>query len=331
MNNIDQFHLLKILGDDQRLAILRRLMDGPATLSQLGDHFGTSPAHIRHHLKVLEKAGLVELNSTHAVRGFLEKYYRATQQAYLVQMTILPEASENRTIPVLGSNDPALQQLLVQFQPPTPERPGLIFLNLDSLEGLVKLREGVCNMATIHLYAAENGVYNKPYVHYFFPGEEMVLVRLYQREEGFLLPPGNPLGIQGVNDFTRQGIRIVNRERGAGTRVWLDYTLHKLGSSPEQLIGYANEVRSHQEVAHAVASGNADVGVGLPASAQLYGLDFIPLFSEPYELVISQRAYMDQRFSQFFDFIASKQFQEDIQRHPGYHGLEDRGQAASIF
>lgn len=331
MNNTLQFQHLKVLGDSQRLAILRRLMKAPATLSQLGEHFGASPAHIRHHLKILEKAGLVELSSTHAVRGFLEKYYRATQQAYLVQLTILPDTSEERPLLVLGSNDPALRDILLQQPFPAPVRPGCLILNLDSLEGLVKLREDVCTMATIHLLASDDGIYNKPYVQHFFPGEEMALIRLYQREEGFLLPAGNPLKIHDVNDLARSGIRIVNRERGAGTRVWLDATLHRLGIHSDQVVGYANEVSSHQEVAQTVAMGNADLGIGLPASAQQYGLEFLPLFSEPYELVLSLRSYKDQRFSHLFDFIASKQFQDSIQRHPGYHGLQDRGQATIII
>jgi molybdate-binding protein len=329
MNTINQLGQLKSLGDKQRLAILRYLMAKPASLSQLGDHFGESPAHIRHHLKVLEAAGLVELISTRPVRGFIEKYYRATHQAYLVQMSILPESTGNRPIPILGSNDPALQQVFEKISP-SPEDPACFLINLDSLEGLVRLREGICEMATVHLLAAEEHEYNRPYVRHMFPGEAMVLIRLYQREQGLLVQAGNPLNISSVSDLSRPGIRLINRERGAGTRVWLDDALERQGIARDQINGYANDVRSHIEVARMIAQGNADVGIGLPSSARHFGLDFIPLFEEPYELVLTQKVYTDPRFSRFFDMIASKQFQEEIQAQAGYHGLQNRGQARLI-
>ncbi len=329
MQKIDQLQQLKILGDAQRLAILRRLMDQPATLSQLGEHLGESAAHIRYHLKALEGAGLVDLISTNPVRGFLEKYYRASERAYLIQMTILPETADRRPVLILGSNDPALQFALGKLDP-SPENPACVFLNLDSLEGLIKLREGICEMATVHLLDAQNGDYNRSYVRHFFPGEEMALVRLFQREEGLLVQSGNPLQICRIEDLARPGVRLVNRERGAGTRVWLDVALAKLGILADRIVGYYNEATSHLEVAQAIASGKADVGIGLPSSAPAYGLEFIPLFAEPYDLVLTRKAYATPRFSRFFDQLASSLFQEGIQGFTGYHGLQDRGQVTFV-
>jgi molybdate-binding protein/DNA-binding HxlR family transcriptional regulator len=329
MQKIDQLQQLKVLGDAQRLAILRRLMDRPATLSQLGEHLGESAAHIRHHLKALEGVGLVALSSTNPVRGFLEKYYRATERAYLIQMTILPETADAHPSLILGSNDPALQSVLGSLAP-SPETPACVFLNLDSLEGLVKLREEVCEMATVHLLDAQNGEYNRAYVQHFFPGEEMALIRLFQREEGLLVQSGNPLQIRSIADLTRPGMRLVNRERGAGTRVWLDAALGKLGIPGDRIAGYAFEVHSHLEVGQAIAAGKADVGIGLPSSAAASGLEFIPLFAEPYDLVLPRTAYADPRFAVFFDQLASRLFQESIQGFAGYHGLQDRGQVTFI-
>jgi putative molybdopterin biosynthesis protein len=324
MQKIDQLQQLKVLGDAQRLAILRRLMDRPATLSQLGEHLGESAAHIRHHLKALEGIGLVELSSTNPVRGFLEKYYRATERAYLIQMTVLPETAESQPVFILGSNDPALQFV---FSNPhsSPDDLACVFLNLDSLEGLIKLREGICEMATVHLLDAQNGEYNRSYVQHFFPGEEMALVRLFQREEGLLVQRGNPLQICGIEDLARAGVRLVNRERGAGTRVWLDAALAKAGIPASQIAGYDFLAHSHLEVAQAIASGKADMGIGLPASAPTYGLGYIPLFAEPYDLVLSRQTYGDPHFSRFFDQLSSTHFQESILGFAGYHALQDRG------
>ncbi|HWT79416.1 MAG TPA: substrate-binding domain-containing protein, partial [Candidatus Methylomirabilis sp.] len=309
MYTIDQLQQIKVLGDNQRLAILRRLMDRPATLSQLGEHFGASPAHIRHHLKALEDVGLVELSSTHPVRGFLEKYYRATQRAYLVQLTVVPEASENKLPVIIGSNDPALQQVM-----DAQSHPACSFLNLDSLEGLVRLREGICEMATIHLLDSESGEYNRAFVRHFFPGEEMALVRLFHREEGLLVQPGNPLELHGIEDLARPGVRMVNRERGAGTRIWFDQALAKAGISRDLVSGYTDEVHSHGEVAAAVAAGKADVGLGLPppGSAWSSGLDFIPLFDEPYDLVLSRSTLSAPDLSQFLEQFDSKPFGDSV-------------------
>ena len=150
VQSITQFQQLKLLGDRQRLAILRRLMLGPATLSQLGDAFHASPAHIRHHLKSLEQAGFVELDSTNPVRNLWEKYYRASAAAYHVNLLLLPEAPAGQTLLVIGSNDIAFQRLQADFSQKGSDVTPMV-LALDSLDGLVKLREGLCQMATCHL------------------------------------------------------------------------------------------------------------------------------------------------------------------------------------
>ncbi|HEX9012404.1 MAG TPA: winged helix-turn-helix domain-containing protein, partial [Anaerolineaceae bacterium] len=142
MDPIRELAVLKILGDSFRAALLRRLMARALTLTQLGEELGESPAHIRHHLKALEGAGLVELVSVRPVRGFLEKYYRATAAAFLVQLAILPEDPRGGRAPVISSNDLALQQLRG-----AGEEPPFTLLPQDSLDGLVRLREGVCDMA----------------------------------------------------------------------------------------------------------------------------------------------------------------------------------------
>ena len=143
MQPIAQFQQLKVLGDAQRLAILRRLMAAPATLSQLGEFFHETPAHIRHHLKSLEQAGFVELDSVNLVRNLWEKYYRASADDYQLNLVLLPETPAGQTPLVIGSNDIALHGLPSNF---SRKKSGLapLILSLDSLEGLVKLQQGIC-------------------------------------------------------------------------------------------------------------------------------------------------------------------------------------------
>jgi putative molybdopterin biosynthesis protein len=141
---------------------------------------------------------------------------------------------------------------------------------------------------------------------------------------------GNPAQVRRIEDLARPGIRLVNREHGAGTRVWLDAALAIAGIARDRIAGYDFVVHSHLEVAQAVAHGQADAGIGLPSSAPAYGLDFIPLFAEPYDLVLSRKAYADPRFAAFLDQLSSRDFQDGIQGFAGYHRLQDRGQTAFI-
>ena len=314
----DPFQQLKVLGEPQRLAILRRLMAGPATLSQLGLALHTSPAHIRHHLKALEHAGFVELDSVNLVRNLWEKYYRASAAAYSFDLVLLPDLPEGQVPLVIGSNDLALQRLPAGLDRKsmgvTPR-----VLALDSLDGLVRLRAGACQMASCHLLDPDSGEYNRGFVRHMFPGRTMALVHLYHREVGLLVQPGNPKRLHTLADLVQTGVRMINRERGSGVRVWLDDQLCRTGILPAALVGYSDEAASHREVAQAVQAGQAEAGLGLPTSAQEAGLDFIPLFEEPYDLVLSPETLADARLAAFFEYLTSGEFRGEVEQIGGYH------------
>jgi putative molybdopterin biosynthesis protein len=329
MQPINQLQQLKVLGDSQRLAILRRLMVGSATLSQLGDFFQETPAHIRHHLKSLERAGFVELDSVNLVRNLWEKYYRASSVAYQINQVILPEFPAGQTPLVIGSNDIALKRLQADF---SQKNSGVtpVVISLDSLEGLVKLREGICQMATCHLFDPDSAEYNRAFVRHLFPGQTMALIHMYHREEGLLVQPGNPKQIQGLEDLAQPGVSMINRERGSGIRVWLDYQLSRLGIPTTHLKGFQDEVSSHLEVARAVYEGRADVGLGLHISARVFGLEFISLFEEPYDLVFSQETLADSRLSPFFNQLTSGEFRRAVEKIGGYRLPADSGRVDFI-
>jgi putative molybdopterin biosynthesis protein len=329
MQSIDQLQQLKALGDHQRLAILRRLMAAPATLSQLGECFHESPAHIRHHLKALEQAGLVELDEVHLVRNLYEKYYRASAAAYQVNLVILPESPAGQTPLVIGSNDIALQRLQAGFRPLDSGVTPMV-LSLDSLEGLVKLREGICRMAACHLLDAASAEYNRAYVRCLFPGQAMALIHIYHREGGLLVPPGNPKHIHGLADLAHAGVTMINRECGSGMRVWLDDQMGRLGIPAAGLKGYPDEVPSHLAVARAVSEGRADAGLGLHTCARMLGLDFIPLFEEPYDLALSQATLADASLTPFFNFLTSGGFRQAVEKIAGYRVPTDSGRVDFI-
>ncbi|MFM8319527.1 MAG: substrate-binding domain-containing protein, partial [Chloroflexota bacterium] len=220
MTDPHDISLFKVLSHPQRLAILRRLMAAPATLTQLGEAFEESPAHIRHHLKALEAAGLVEFAGARPVQGGPEKYYRAARAALLIQHVVLPQAAPGRPVVAIGSMDSAVQRLagyVAEQGLPLALQP----IPLSSLDGLIALRQGLCQLSTCHLIDAQSQEYNRPFIRHIFPGQPVALAQAFRREEGLIVPPGNPLGLRGLDDLARPGLRFINREAGSGVRQWL--------------------------------------------------------------------------------------------------------------
>ena len=219
---------MKALSRPIRMAILRSLMSAPATLSQLGEQFEASPAHIRHHLKSLQKSGLVEAVPDHPQQNHLEKYYQARQPALIAQLSILPESPEDKPFLTISSMDAGLSLVHTTFNS-SHAGVDLQVLPLNSLDGLVLLRQGICQMATCHLLDSSTHEYNRSFVRHLFPGRPMAIIPLYSRTEGLIVHPGNPLQIQHLEDLLQPDLRFINRELGSGIRIWLDQALKERG------------------------------------------------------------------------------------------------------
>lgn len=224
-------------------------------------------------------------------------------------------AEIERTIFAIGSHDITLD-LIAQYL--SQHGAALTSSNVGSLGGLVALRRGEAHLAGSHLLDPETGTYNLVYIRQYLPGIPVRVVALVGRAQGLLLPRGNPLGIQGLADLERPGLRFINRQRGAGTRVLLDFHLEQLGIAPESIYGYNHEEFTHLAVAASIASGRADCGLGIAAAAQALDLDFIPLFSERYDLVIPRQHAESPRLAPLFDVLADPNFRTAVARLPGY-------------
>ena len=184
-----------------------------------------------------------------------------------------------------GSHDPAVSLVAARFG----EIAGGAALHLafnGSLGGLIALAQGEADLAGCHLWDAATDTYNSPFVQRLLPGRRVLLLTLAHRRLGLVLAPGNPAGITDLPDLARAGVRFVNRQPGAGTRVWLDAQLHRLGIDPGRLSGYGDEALTHSDVARAVSGGQADAGLGIEAAALAYGLAFVPLATERYDLAM---------------------------------------------
>ncbi|NHM28472.1 molybdopterin biosynthesis protein [Desulfofundulus sp. TPOSR] len=250
----------------------------------------------------------------------LSEGYGAGQAVPVELLRPLEEIKE--TTVIIGSHDIALDVLANYLRRLYPQA-SLSSAHVGSLAGLNALKRGEAHCAGTHLLDEETGEYNVSYIQRLLPDRGVVLVNLVYREQGLIVAKGNPKGIRGLEDLARPDVTFVNRQRGAGTRVLLDYHLKQLGISPAQINGYEREEYTHMAVAAAVAGG-VDAGLGIRAAAVALGLDFIPLAEERYDLCIP-REYWDTPYIQRLLAVMSQpDFRKEVQALGGYD-LRDCG------
>ncbi|MCO6449452.1 MAG: molybdopterin biosynthesis protein [Caldilineales bacterium] len=228
-----------------------------------------------------------------------------------------PPGVIDQTIVHLGSHDLTLDLLADQLRRLHPNR-SFSSGNVGSLSGLLALRRGEAHLAGSHLLDAETGEYNLSYIRRYLSDEPVVVLGFVGRTQGLITPPGNPKALAGLADLVRSDIVYVNRQRGAGTRVLLDYHLQNLGIDPAGIQGYDRVEFTHLAVAAAVASGAADCGLGILAAARALHLDFIPLFEEQYQLIIPRRFYESDLLAPLLEIIRSEGFRQAVSALGGY-------------
>jgi putative molybdopterin biosynthesis protein len=233
-----------------------------------------------------------------------------------------PKAELDKTIFCIGSHDMTLD-LIAQFLAGHDRR--LASANVGSQGGLVALRRAEAHLAGSHLLDPETGEYNISYIRRYLPDVKVKVVTLVGREQGLLVKQGNPKNVKSLGDLSRPGagseaerVRFVNRQRGAGTRVLLDYHLNILGIETDSIIGYNQEEYTHLGVAAAVASGRADCGLGIAAAAKALELDFIPLYQERYDLVIPKEYAKSDLLAPLFEVLENHEFRAAVDTLPGY-------------
>jgi putative molybdopterin biosynthesis protein len=235
-----------------------------------------------------------------------------------VQVELLRDPSEiASTIVAIGSHDLALDLLASHIRRFAPAV-RLSSANVGSLGGLTALKRRDAHLAGTHLLDEATGEYNRPFLNRLLPGEEVVLINLTYRDQGFIVPPGNPRGLRGLADLARPGVRFVNRQKGSGTRVLLDYHLARAGIEPAAIGGYEREEFTHMAVAAAVLSGAADVGLGILAAAHALGLEFVPLFQERYDLAVPRRHWESELLAPLRHAIASPEYRAAVIALGGY-------------
>lgn len=220
-----------------------------------------------------------------------------------------------RTIFCIGSHDMTLD-LLAMFLARRDRR--FASANVGSQGGLVALKRGEAHLAGSHLLDPQTGAYNLPYLPVYLGGVQVKVYGFVGRQQGLIVKRGNPKRLKSLEDLRRPGVQFMNRQRGAGTRVLLDYELSKMGIPADSIQGYNQEEYTHLGVAAAVASGRADCGLGIPAAAQSLDLDFVPLFQETYQLIVPKVHAESDLLAPLFDVMNDAEFHKAVLTMPGY-------------
>ena len=223
---------------------------------------------------------------------------------------------DRRVLLAAGSDDPSLGILRDLYA--AQLEPGLFFMAPGgSTAGLAAIREGVADLAMSHLLDSETGEYNLPFVKKMLPAE-IVVASLFYRELGLIVAQGNPKGLETISDFVRDGIRIINRQNGSGTRHYCDLELARLSLTPDRIVGYGDIVVTHLEVGLKVLRNQVDAGIATKAVAHMLGLDFVPLTRERFDILIPKERFFSRAVQTLLGIVGSQEFRARIGPMTGY-------------
>lgn len=239
-------------------------------------------------------------------------------QDEVVEAELLVSRDEiKHTVVVIGSHDITIDILADEIRL-KGDRLRISSGNVGSLGGLMALKKGICHMAGSHLLDTGTREYNIPYIERYLKGIKVRVYHLVLRDQGLIIPKGNPKGIKGLEDLTRKDVAFVNRQAGSGTRVLLDYRLDQLDILPDDIKGYDHEEFTHMTVAVDVLSGAADCGMGIYAAARALNLDFIPVEQEQYDLIIPDDMAETPNMQKVLQTIGGDSFRKRVEALGGY-------------
>lgn len=226
-----------------------------------------------------------------------------------------PLASVRGTLSVVGSHDPLIDEA-ADILRRSDISMTVASSHVGSMGGVMAIKKGEAMLAGVHLLDPATGEYNKSYVRRYFPEGGAVLLRCVGRTQGLMVRPGNPLGIKEFADI--QHLRYVNRQGGSGTRILCDHLIKQGGMEPDRINGYTREEFTHTAVAAQIAAGTADAGLGIYSAAKLYGLDFIPICTEEYDLLTRAEYLENKAVRRFIEVLGSDELARRLKELGGY-------------
>jgi len=230
-----------------------------------------------------------------------------------VEVSLLRNMSDlEKTVISIGSHD-IIMDILADL---LGGQMNLSSSHVGTMSGLMALKNKECHLAPIHHLDEASGTYNVNIVKQIFAGEKMALIKGVKRMQGIMAAKGNPLNITGVTDLTR--CRYVNRSRGTGTRMFLDYNMQLANIAPEDINGYDREASTHMNVGGIISSGGADAGLGVMSAALACGLDFVPIGVEDYDFAVYADTLNNEYVQLFIQHLKSAEFHDKLAKLGGY-------------
>jgi molybdenum cofactor synthesis domain-containing protein len=301
------------LGQDEFLRVKIGSVDGRLIASQLPRGSGSITT-------LTEADGIIKIPRD--VEGISET---ETVTAQLLR----PLSAIENTLVITGSHDNTLDLLADQMRR-SHDGISISSSHVGSMGGLMAIRNNACHLAGIHLLDPDDGSYNISYITKYLPKKSVHLVNLVMREQGLIVPKGNPKNIGSITDLADEKMRFINRQSGSGTRILFDYKLAMSGLTPADIVGYENDEYTHMSVAVAVLSGRADAGLGIMAAARALDLAFIPVVTESYDLVIPERFFNTPNVQILLETITSDAFKKRVLALGGY-GVQKTGSEVYFF
>jgi putative molybdopterin biosynthesis protein len=229
-----------------------------------------------------------------------------------------------RDIYMVGSDDILLARLLALYSRERFPQSLTFYSSVGSMRGIQALAHKKGHACCVHLLDVETGEYNLPFLNRHLASQKYTVVNLCYRRQGLLVQKDNPLGIKGLEDLVKKGLRFINRNEGSGTRLLLQYLLNEKGLAGKEMVGFDDAVDTHLEVALKVLLAEADAGLGIEYVAHLLPLDFIPLQEERFDLVIPKELWPTQIMQGFLSYVDPAVIQRIARTLPGYN-LKDTG------
>lgn len=228
-----------------------------------------------------------------------------------------PHEELKNTLVAIGSHDPLLDEVADLLHRKNTSY-YMASAHTGSMGGILAVRRRETHVAGIHLLDEKDGTYNEFFVRKYFPGGGVRLVECVGRTQGLMVAKGNPKGIAGMESLTASGIRYVNRQKGSGTRILMDYLCAKHGLDSSSIYGYEREEFTHTSVAAQIASGSADAGMGISPAAKMYDLTFIPIGTEQYDLLIPDSAWDTPLVQEMLEILRGEEFARKLEMLGGY-------------
>ena len=246
------------------------------------------------------------------------KQFRIARKDLYEYMGMTPEAESAKNIVICGQ-DQLLDVLCSLYNSLSDGKTQVYRSPMGSYSGLYRMYQNENYVATCHMWDGATDTYNLPYVERMLPGEQVAVFHLLKRWQGFYIAEGNPKNIQKFEDLVRDDVRIINREKGSGIRIFIDEMCKKLDIDTDDLNGYEDVAASHMIAASNVLRGSADVAIGNEKVArQMDGIQFIPLKQESYDIVFRKKDLKRKEFQDLLNIIRSGEFRKEAETMSGY-------------